>query len=38
MGLYTYSSADPAYIVTVPLSEQVDLTMSNGKIVEIKRK
>ena len=38
MGLYTYSPADPEYIVTVPIFERVDLTMSNGKVVTIKRK
>ena len=38
IGLYPYSPADPEYIVTVPLFEEVDFTLSNGKTLTIKKK
>ncbi|WP_446743233.1 GH92 family glycosyl hydrolase [Silvibacterium acidisoli] len=38
IGLYTYSPADPQYIVTVPLFDRTEFTMSNGKVVTIVRK
>ena len=31
LGLYTYSPADPEYIVTVPLFDKIAFTMNNGK-------
>jgi predicted alpha-1,2-mannosidase len=38
MGLYTYSPADPEYILTVPLFDRVVFKMSNGKDLTIERK
>jgi len=38
LGLYTYSPADPEYIVTVPLFDEVDFTFANGKTLVIKKK
>ena len=38
MGLYTYSPADPEYIVTVPLFDEVDFNLSNGKTLTIVKK
>ncbi len=38
IGLYTYSPADPEYIVTVPLFDKVVMKMSNGKDLTIERK
>ena len=38
IGIYTYSPADPRYIVTVPLFDRVDFTLgTNGKTFTIKR-
>lgn len=37
IGLYTYSPADPAYIVTVPLFERVHFTLGNGQRFDIVR-
>ena len=37
IGLYTYSPADPEYIVTVPLFDEVQFTLSNGKVFTIKK-
>jgi predicted alpha-1,2-mannosidase len=38
MGLYTYSPADPKYIVTVPIFDKVVLKMSDNRTVTIVRK
>ena len=38
IGLYTYSPADPEYIVTVPLFPCVRITFPNGHTTEIRRK
>jgi predicted alpha-1,2-mannosidase len=38
MGLYTYSPADPQYIITVPLFDKVVLTLNNGNHLTIIRK
>lgn len=38
IGLYTYSPADPEYIITVPLFDKVVFQMSNGKDLTIERK
>lgn len=37
IGLYTYSPADPEYIVTVPLFDEVRFTLSNGKVFTIRK-
>ncbi len=37
MGIYTYSPADPEYIVSVPLFDEVDFTLSNGKTFVIRK-
>ena len=37
IGLYTYSPADPEYIVTVPLFPSVNITFANGHTTEIQR-
>ena len=37
IGLYTYSPADPQYIVTVPLFPRVTLTMGDDRSVQIRR-
>lgn len=37
IGLYTYSPADPSYIVTVPLFPRVTFTMGDGRSVSIVR-
>ena len=37
IGLYTYSPADPEYIVTVPLFDEVRFTLSNGKVLTIRK-
>lgn len=37
IGLYTYSPADPEYIVTVPLFPKVQFTMGDGRSVTITR-
>ena len=37
IGLYTYSPADPEYIVTVPLFDEVKFTLGNGKTFTIKK-
>jgi putative alpha-1,2-mannosidase len=38
IGLYTYSPADPQYIVTVPLFDKVVITMSNGNSLTISKR
>jgi predicted alpha-1,2-mannosidase len=38
IGLYTYSPADPEYIVTVPLFDKVVIRMSNGNSLTIMRR
>lgn len=38
MGLYTYSPADPEYIVTVPLFDKVEFTMGDGNRFTITKK
>lgn len=37
IGLYTYSPADPEYIVTVPIFDEVDFTLGSGKTFTIKK-
>lgn len=37
MGIYTYSPADPEYIVSVPLFDEVDFKLSNGRTFVIRR-
>jgi putative alpha-1,2-mannosidase len=37
LGLYPFSPADAHYIVTVPLFDEVKWTLSNGKILHIKK-
>jgi putative alpha-1,2-mannosidase len=37
IGLYTFSPADPEYIVTVPLFPSVNITFANGHTTEIQR-
>ena len=37
IGLYTYSPADPEYIVTVPLFPRVRITFADGHTTEIRR-
>lgn len=37
MGLYTLSPADPEYIVTVPLFDQVKFTLNDGKTFTIRK-
>lgn len=37
IGLYTYSPADPEYIVTVPLFDEVRFTLGNGKTFTVKK-
>ena len=38
MGIYTYSPADPEYIVTVPLFDKVEFTLgTTGKTFTIQR-
>lgn len=38
MGIYTYSPADPEYIVTVPMFDKVTVTMGDGSVFDIVRK
>lgn len=38
LGLYTYSPADPEYIVTIPLFDKVEMKMGDGSKVRIVRK
>jgi len=38
IGLYTYSPADPEYIVTVPLFDKVEVTMGDGSQFNITKK
>ena len=37
MGLFTYSPADPEYIVTVPLFDEVAFTLADGKVFTIRK-
>lgn len=37
IGLYTYSPADPEYIVTVPLFDRTDVTLGDGRSWTIRR-
>lgn len=37
IGIYTYSPADPEYIVTVPLFDRVHFTLGNGQSFDIVR-
>ena len=37
IGLYTYSPADPEYIVTVPIFDEVKVALSNGRTLTIKK-
>lgn len=37
IGLYTYSPADPEYLVTVPLFDTVDFTLADGKTFRVVR-
>lgn len=38
IGLYTYSPADPKYIVSVPLFDKVEFTLGNNTTFTIKKK
>lgn len=38
MGIYTYSPADPEYIVTIPLFKKIDVEMGDGSSFSIIRK
>lgn len=38
IGLYTYSPADPEYIMTVPLFPSVGFTLNNGRTFRVSRK
>ena len=38
MGFYPYSPADPDYLVSVPLFEEVDVKLSNGKTFTLLKK
>ncbi|MCF0175703.1 MAG: glycoside hydrolase family 92 protein [Bacteroidales bacterium] len=38
IGLYTYSPADPEYIVTVPIFDEVEFSFANGKTLKIVRR
>ena len=38
IGLYTYTPADPEYIVTVPLFDKVRFKFSNGRTLTIRKK
>ena len=37
IGLYTYSPADPEYIVTVPVFDEVRFTLADGNVFTIRR-
>ena len=37
IGLYTYSPADPEYIVTVPIFDEVKVALSNGRTFTIRK-
>jgi putative alpha-1,2-mannosidase len=37
MGLFTYSPADPEYIVTVPLFDEVKFTQADGTVFTIRK-
>ena len=37
MGLFTYSPADPEYIVTVPLFDEVQFTQADGTVFTIRK-
>lgn len=37
LGLYSFSATDPEYIVTVPLFDEINWTMPNGKVLTIKK-
>ncbi|MDR1155048.1 MAG: GH92 family glycosyl hydrolase [Bacteroidales bacterium] len=37
IGLYTYSPADPKYIVTAPLFDRVDVSMGDGHFTIVKK-
>ena len=37
MGLFTYSPADPEYLVTVPLFDEVAFTLADGKVFTIRK-
>lgn len=37
MGLYTFSPADPEYLVTVPLFDRIDLTLGSGERWTVRR-
>ena len=37
IGLYTYSPADPEYIVTVPVFDEIRFTLADGKVFTIRR-
>lgn len=38
IGIYTYSPADPEYIVTVPLFDRTDVTLGDGRTFSIEKK
>lgn len=37
IGLYTYSPADPEYIVTIPLFDEVKFSLNNGKEFTVRK-
>lgn len=37
IGLYTYSPADPEYIVTVPLFDRIRFTLGNGTVFTVRK-
>jgi predicted alpha-1,2-mannosidase len=37
LGLYPFSATDPEYIVTAPLFDEIKWTMTNGKVLTIKK-
>jgi len=38
MGIYPYSPTDPRYIVSVPIFDQIEITLGNGKTFAIHKK
>jgi putative alpha-1,2-mannosidase len=37
LGLYTYSATDPAYLVTVPLFDEVKWKTNSGKLLTLRK-
>jgi putative alpha-1,2-mannosidase len=38
MGIFPYSPADPAYIVSVPIFDKIEMQLGNGKTFTIVKK